>query len=354
MATQSKDPSTDKPQETTGPQRPAPEKVNFMEDIFGAKANKNRKQAKADQVAAENAAVDQARADDDAKTTKEYTKSLSGNVERINTAVQKGAIEDIKAGTQYSTETEKLKGETKDLKKYTEGIETNYEKIAQRYRDAFDEADKLRVKEQSLAQRDYAANTALMSRAASVGMSGQGPMTGSQQQLMMAGAQQQATMAYSQANDRMQSMQMQRQNLGAQTVQASMQQEMQNRQAGFSMDAQNIQARNVLNTQQYGTDLNSNASWTNAVTSSEERRMGVTNAGMQQTIALRGMREGVAMSEAQINAAGGGGQSQLGTGLQRALTGAAAGASAGSAGGPWGALAGGIGGGLLGFGSAYT
>lgn len=313
---------------------------------FDAKTSKKNAQAKADadQAAANAAATKKAITDEESIAKNQAT--IGNAIDKINWETKKGAEKEVKAGEKYNKETEGLKEETKGLKKYTEGLETNYEKIAQRYRDAFDEADKLRVKEQALAQRDYAANTALMSKAASVGMSGQGPMTGAQQQLMMAGAQQQATSAYSTASDRMQAMQMQRQQLGEKAVSASMQQELQNRQAGYNMDAQGIQARNVLNTQQYGTNMYGISSTTNAEISGQERLIGLENSGFQKSIALRGMREGVAMSEAQIAAAGGGGQSQLGTGIQRGVQGVMAGMATGN---PWVAA----GTGLLGFISPY-
>lgn len=279
----------------------------------------------------------------------ELLKKLTDASNQIGEGLKKGAEQTKTAGDDYTKKLEGLVGETQKLSKWHEGLVTSYQGIADRYRKEFELAEKQREKEQQQAQRDYGANAALMSKAAAVGMGAAGPMTGAQQQLMMASAQQQATNAYSSAQDRMAAMEMQRKQLGAQVVQASMNQELSNRQAGYTMDAGSIQARAGMYGHQYGAALTGIDAMTNANIYGGQAAMGIANAGAQQSLALRGLGISQDTANAQIAAANNmpqvQGPSVVGTGIMRGLAGAGTGFAVG---GPVGAAVGG----LLGFGSA--
>jgi hypothetical protein len=289
--------------------------------------------------------------------------------------MEKAAEAGTAAGNEYIKKSEELMKQTQGLSKWHEGLVTSYEGIAGRYKAAFEESEKQRDLENQTSQRDYGANAALMSRAAAVGMGGQGPMTGAQQQLMMSTAQQQATNAYSTALDRSATTDMQRKTLGAQVVKGSMEQELANRNAGFSMESGVIQgqgniATNIYGTkmqniggeanaareiygagmtgvqnnmgiagQIYATDLSSISDQVNANTYAGQAGMGISTAVNQFDLGTRGMREGLATSNAQLtamqNMPQAAGPNKFASGITNVLGGAGTGAMIGGAiGGP--------------------
>jgi hypothetical protein len=320
----------------------------------------------------------------------------AGATKKVTKAEQDAAKAGTKAGDEYLATTKELVTQTQGLNKWYKDLTTSYEGIAGRYKKAFDESEAQRATESQTAQRDYGSNAALMSRAAAVGMSGQGPMTGAQQQLMMSTAQQQATSAYSTAQDRIAASDMQRKELGAKVVESSMNQQLANANAGYSMEsgminAQSAAAQNIYGTKMtsasgqlgadraeygyamtgiegrkdtartgYGTTMTGIEARTNANVYEHQANMATNTAGLQASMGFQGMREGVAGSAAaltaQQNMPQAQGPSQLSTGIVRGLSGAASGAGVGAAwgvaGGPIGAGGGALIGGALGFMSA--
>jgi hypothetical protein len=154
------------------------------------------------------------------------------------------------------------------LSKWYSGLNKSYEDIAARYNNAITGlGDKERQQMQGQAQQDYAANSALGARAASI--PGQGRMqTGAQQQLQMAAGAQGASSAYAAAQDRMAAIDEQRRQMQYSVVGSSMQQEVLNKQAGYGMEQGMIQMQQGVQSDEMAGRLANEANqYTNRSTS---------------------------------------------------------------------------------------
>lgn len=135
---------------------------------------------------------------------------------------------------------------SENLSKWYEGIATSYEDIGKRYADAvvgLSKSEEDTMKGQSM--QDFAAMSAITAQAYGTATQGRA-MTGSQQAAAMGVASKQATDAYSASMLRMQDLNEQRRNQQIAIVTASNQQELANRQAGFSMQAGAINTMDML------------------------------------------------------------------------------------------------------------